>query len=126
MDKKKTEKLFKRFLKEISIFGSAESRTCINRLRTHNDYYMPFNFFRWELTKQGHMYWFNNSVDWCFFLCDNIGDIENKEVERKQIAKTVHELFAFYIPLDYWNKYKETLAYKDVIKRLEDIEGKID
>ena len=72
------------------------------------------------------MYWFNHSIEWCLFLYENIGDIENKEDINTQITSTIRELLDFYISTDYLNKYKETEAYKSLVEQLKTIDGKID
>ena len=120
------EKIFKRFLKEKGIYGSNEGKGSIRHLRNYKHIFMPLNFFRWDTSIQGHMYWFNMSIDWCIFLFDAAKNLENSE-ERTYLMKFSYSyldsLLENYLPSDLNAMYKDSLTYQHVKLRKMDMES---
>ena len=118
------EKIYKRFLKEKGIYGSDEGKSSIRVLRNTKHIFMPLNFFRWDTSIQGHMYWFNMSVDWCIFLFDTAKNLENSE-ERTYLMKFSYSyldsLLENYLPSDLMVMYKKSLTYEHVKLRAMDM-----
>ena len=89
---------------------------------------MPLNFFRWDTSIQGHMYWFNMSVDWCIFLFDTAKNLENSE-ERTYLMKFSYSyldsLLENYLPSDLMVMYKKSLTYEHVKLRAMDMKSEL-
>ena len=122
--KETVEKIYKRFLKEKEIYGSNEGKESIRLMRTQKHIFMPLNYFRWDTSIQGHMYWFNMSVDWCIFLFDSLKDhefSEDRNYMMKQSYMYFNLLLANYLPSDLEEMYKKSLTFKDIEKKRGDM-----
>jgi hypothetical protein len=122
--KETVEKIYKRFLKEKEIYGSDEGKKSIKLLRTTHHIFMPLNYFRWDTSLQGHVYWFNMSVDWCIFLFDTLKDQESSD-DRNYMMNTAYRnlivLLTHYLPSDLIETYRESLTFKEIEKKKEDM-----
>jgi len=120
----KCEKVFKRFLKENSIFNVPLARNTIEYSNNYDDFLIPFNSFRWETTKQGHMYWFEKSLEWVMYLYSKLGEIDEDDKIRfilgeKTICESLNDLLDNYDCDIEEADLKKSDAYKKANKLLD-------
>ena len=123
------ENVFKRYLKEIGIYGSNYSKISIEFLREFSEAYFPFNSFRWDTSEQGHSYWFERAVNWLIFLYNNYDEEEYKgfdaAMSKEKIAKMISDMFVYYTPTD--SVPIDKFAFYDEAKKiLEECSVKVD
>ena len=123
------ESIFKRYLKEIGVYGSNYGKLSIEFLREFSEAYYPFNSFRWDTSEQGHSYWFERAVNWLIYLYNNYDEEEYKgfdaAMSKEKIAKMISDMFVYYAPTD--SVPIDKFAFYDEAKKiLEECAVKVD
>ncbi len=116
-------KLLKRFLKENGIYGANETKNVLSFVDDYDEAIMPFNAFRWEVSSQGHNYWYSKALKWILYLYDNYENIDKEDKTNKNISVSVikdacNELIKFYC-LD--GMEEETLLSIDGYKEIKEL-----
>lgn len=119
------EKLFKRYLKEIGVYATAEAKMSIAFMKEFSEHSYPFNSFRWDTSEQGDLYWFERAVNWLVFLYNNYDNIDEGLLTKKAIAHEIRNLFWDYTPTDA-PKLDTFAFYNDVSKILTENNIEVD
>jgi len=80
------DNLFKRFLKDRMLFGGEISKSSLFFMDEYKDAFMPFNSFRWDLTSEGHSFWFEQAAEWIMYLYINRDNIDKEDVKKYSIS----------------------------------------
>lgn len=120
-------KLLKRFLKENGIYGTNETKNVLSFVDDYDEAIMPFNAFRWEVSSQGHNYWYSKALKWILYLYDNYENIDKEEKTNKTISVDIikdacNELIKFYCPDGV---EEETLLGIDGYKEIKELYNKL-
>lgn len=111
------DKLFKRFLKETKVYGSDEAKACMGFMTEYNELFYPFNAFRWDTSKQGHIFWFEMALNWLTFLYNNFGNIDNEDVTKGLLREKLIYLMYAYAPI---GTVVNTLGCYEEVMRIRD------
>lgn len=82
----KLDKLYKRFLKDNMVFGGDISKGSMFFMSDFNEAFLPFNSFRWDLTEEGHVFWFTKALEWIMYLYTNYDNIDDEDAEKYGIS----------------------------------------
>lgn len=119
----KCEKVFKRFLKENSLFNISLAKETVEYSNDYDDFLIPLNSFRWETTEQGHMYWFEKSLEWVMYLYGKLNEIDEDDKIRFELGeKTICETLGDLL-YNYTDGYivEEDLNKSDAYKKAKEL-----
>lgn len=116
----KIENLFKRYLKETGIFASSKSKKAINFMKKYSDVMSPFNSFRWDITEEGYLFWYERALNWCIFLYNNYDIIEDAKFAKWQVAKIIRYMLLMYLSEEEEEIAKKLKCYNDAISILDE------
>ena len=108
----KLDKLYKRFLKDNMVYGGDISKDSMLFMNYFNDAFMPLNSFRWDLTEEGHVFWFTKALEWIMCLYTNRDNIDKEDADKYGItANTIMENMN-----DLVENYAPDLSEKELMK----------
>ena len=108
----KLDKLYKRFLKDNMVFGGDISKGSMFFMNDFNEAFLPFNSFRWDLTEEGHVFWFTKALEWIMCLYTNRDNIDDEDADKYGItANTIMENMN-----DLVENYAPDLSEKELMK----------
>ena len=108
----KLDKLYKRFLKDNMVYGGDISKDSMFFMNYFNDAFMPLNSFRWDLTEEGHVFWFTKALEWIMCLYTNRDNIDDEDADKYGItANTIMENMN-----DLVENYAPDLSEKELMK----------
>ena len=116
----KIENLFKRYLKEAGIFASSKSKKAINFMKKYSDVMSPFNSFRWDVTEEGYLFWYERALNWCIFLYNNYDNIEDAKFDKCRVAKIIRYMLLMYLSEEEEEIAKKLKCYNDAISILDE------
>ena len=116
----KIENIFKRYLKEAGIFASSKSKKAINFMKKYSDVMSPFNSFRWDITEEGYLFWYERALNWCIFLYNNYDNIEDVEFAKQKVAKFIRYMLLVYLSEEEEEIVKKLTCYNDANSILDE------
>ena len=124
----KVENLFKRYLKTAGIFASNKSKKAINFMKEYSDVTFPFNSFRWDVTEEGFLFWFERALNWCIFLFNNYDNIDAEDITitKSFVAKKIQTMLLYYIGEEDKAAAKGLRCYKEAEDILKENGFKVD
>lgn len=130
-EEKKLVLLLKRFLKESGLYNNSDfCRESVKHMLSpiwtgESEYFTPFDWFDWDETEEGEMYWYHQILKWAIFLYDTFkddkdlfchfynGDAERFECDLDVVLTCLYPL----CDLDYETK----MDYDELEKRFYDL-----
>jgi hypothetical protein len=109
----KIENVFKRYLKEAGIFASSKSKKAIIFMKEYSDVISPFNSFRWDITEEGYLFWYERALNWCIFLYNNYDNIEGAYFDKWKVAKQIRYMLLIYLSEEEKENVKKLKCYND-------------
>ena len=116
----KIENVFKRYLKETGIFASSKSKKAINFMKKYSDAMSPFNSFRWDITEEGYLFWYERALNWCIFLYNNYDNIEGAYFDKWKVAKQIRYMLLIYLSEEEKENVKKLKCYNDANSILDE------
>jgi len=115
----KLDKLYKRFLKDNMVFGGDISKGSMLFMNDFNEAFLPFNSFRWDLTEEGHVFWFTKALEWIMYLYTNYDNIDDEDVEKYDISieaifSNMEDLIENYSPKLTEEELMKIKAYSEI------------
>jgi hypothetical protein len=115
----KLDKLYKRFLKDNMVFGGDISKGSMLFMNDFNEAFLPFNSFRWDLTEEGHVFWFTKALEWIMYLYTNYDNIDDEDVEKYDISieaifSNMKDLIENYSPKLTEEELMKIKAYSEI------------
>ena len=68
------------------LFGGEISKGSLFFMDEYEEAFMPFNSFRWDLTSEGHSFWFEQAAEWIMYLYINRDNIDKEDAEKYGIS----------------------------------------
>ncbi len=117
----KCEKVFKRFLKENSVFNIPLAKETVEYSNDYDDFLIPLNSFRWDVTNQGHTYWFEKSLEWVMYLYSKLNEIDEDDKIRFELGEnTICEALSDLLD-NYGDVEGVDLNKSDVYKKAKEL-----
>lgn len=115
----KLDKLYKRFLKDNMVFGGDISKGSMFFMNDFNEAFLPFNSFRWDLTEEGHVFWFTKALEWIMCLYTNYDNIDDEDADKYGISigaifSNMEDLIENYSPKLTEEELMKIKAYADL------------
>jgi hypothetical protein len=94
------------------VFGGDISKGSMFFMNDFNEAFLPFNSFRWDLTEEGHVFWFTKALEWIMCLYTNRDNIDKEDADKYGItANTIMENMN-----DLVENYAPDLSEKELMK----------
>lgn len=116
----KIENVFKRYLKEAGIFASSKSKKAIKFMKEYSNVMYPFNSFRWDITEEGYLFWYERALNWCIFLYNNYDNIEEANFAKWQVAEKIRHILLIYLSEEEKENVKKLKCYNDANSILDE------